>query len=85
MPILSQKIYPPLYHTAAEIETIAATEGLSLWEIAIRYEAARGGITPAEVLAKMDRLVSIMEHTIAKVSRAPKDFPNRILGPQAHR
>ena len=85
LPILSQKIYPPLYHTAAEIETIAATEGLSLWEIAIRYEAARGGITPAEVLAKMDRLVSIIEHTIAKVSLAPKDFPNRILGPQAHR
>lgn len=85
LPVLSQKTYPPLYHTAAEIQAVAATEGLPLWEIAARYEAVRGGITPTEVLTQMNRLVAIIEHTIDKVSQTPKDFPNRILGPQAHR
>ena len=51
---------------------------LALWELAVRYEAARGGITEAEVLEKMDRLVEVFESSIT-TGLGGTEFEDRIL------
>lgn len=84
LPVRSHKNESVPFLTAAEISTIAAREKLPLWKLAARYEMARGQISEEEVLAEMARLLRIILRTIDKVSTAQKDFPDRILGPQAH-
>lgn len=57
----------------------SATE---LWELAVEYESARGGISGDEVLGKMDRIVEILEGSVEEGLRGT-DYDDRILGPQA--
>lgn len=84
LPVGARRTYDGLFNTVAEIKEISQREGKALWEIAVQYETLRGGLRAEEVLDRMDRLVSVMEATLERTARAPKAFPNRILGPQAH-
>jgi L-serine dehydratase len=55
---------------------------LQLWELALRYEAARGGISEDEVMAKMVNLVGIMSNSI-QVGLKGTSYKDRILGCQS--
>ena len=61
----------------------AAGEGsLDLWELAVLYESARGGISPREVMERMEAIVGIMEDAIREGLQGT-DFADRILGVQS--
>lgn len=84
LPIRSHQRESVPFLYAAQIGAAAAEENLPLWKLAARYEMARGQISEEEVLAKMAGLLRIILRTIDKAGTAQKDFPDRILGPQAH-
>ena len=54
---------------------------LDLWELAVRYESDRGGITPEEVLGRMEGMVRIIEGSI-EVGLAGTEYGDRILQAQ---
>jgi L-serine dehydratase len=61
----------------------AAGEGsLDLWELAVLYESVRGGISPREVMERMEAMVGIMEDAIREGLQGT-DFADRILGVQS--
>lgn len=57
---------------------------MELWELALRYEAERAGISDDEVLAKMDALVGIFENSIS-TGLGGTSFADRILPFQSGR
>jgi L-serine dehydratase len=57
---------------------------LDLWELAVRYESARGNLSHGQVVEKMNDIVCIMEKTIQNGIRGT-DYADRVLGRQSHR
>ena len=55
-----------------------------LWQLAVQYEMARGGITAAEVVAKMVDIVRIVRRSIAD-GIAGTHYDDRVLGHQSGR
>ncbi|MDP0490644.1 MAG: L-serine ammonia-lyase, iron-sulfur-dependent, subunit alpha [Verrucomicrobiota bacterium JB023] len=66
LPVLGRKDLSVPFLSCEEMLAYREQEGgtLSLAELATRYEAARGGITEAEVREKMGRLVDVFESSI---------------------
>lgn len=61
----------------------SAGEGsLDLWQLAVLYEMARGGLTRREVVERMEAIVGIMEDSIRE-GLSGTDFADRILGVQS--
>lgn len=85
LPILSQKNYSGLFNTAEEILAIAKNEHLSSWEIAVKYESLRGGISSKEVIRKMTDIVRKIKHTMDLSYKDENEYPDRILGRQAYK
>jgi L-serine dehydratase len=56
--------------------------GLDLWELAVHYESARGGITEEEVFEKMRQIVDIMRSSINRGLEGTV-YADRILGTQS--
>lgn len=83
LPIKSQKRYEGLFNTAIEIERIAEEENLELWEIALNYESARGGISKVEAYEKMKDIVKILKASIEKGKKGTS-YQDRILGHQSN-
>lgn len=83
LPILSKKDYPGLFNTAQEMLLIAEKEALFPWELAVKYECLRGGISKGEVLAKMTRIVRVIQSTMDAAEEDENEYPDRILGRQA--
>ncbi|MGB5057856.1 MAG: L-serine ammonia-lyase, iron-sulfur-dependent, subunit alpha, partial [Candidatus Promineifilaceae bacterium] len=52
--------------------------GLNLWELAVRYESARGGITEADVCQRMSHIVRLMDNSIQQGLRGTY-YEDRIL------
>lgn len=80
LPVLGRKGIEVPFTSCEEMLAYRAKEGgdLTLWELAVRYEAARGGISEDEVLAKMDYLVGIFEDSIS-TGLGGTEFEDRIL------
>jgi len=57
-------------------------KALSLWQLAVHYEAQRGNITHEEVYDKMRAIVDIMENAI-ETGLKGTHYEDRILGPQS--
>ena len=55
---------------------------LQLWELAVKYESARGGISENEVFAKMREIVQVMREAIATGVKGT-EYDDRILGWQS--
>ena len=68
--------------TCEEMLAYNETRKLSLWELAVAYEAARGGLTGAEVLDKMREIVGIMKNAIQQ-GLAGTTYADRLLGAQS--
>lgn len=85
LPVLSQKVYRGLFNTAEEMLAIAAAERLSPWELAVKYESLRGGISTEEVLEKMTGIVRVIRRTMDLAEQEQNEYKDRILGRQAHK
>jgi len=85
LPILSQKDYRGLFNTAEEMLAITKAEHLSPWELAVKYESLRGGISQEEVLEKMTNIVRVIQRTMDLSEAEQNEYKDRILGRQAYK
>jgi L-serine dehydratase len=58
-----------------------AGRGTPLWQLAVQYEMARGGLSEGEVIAKMVEIVRIVRRSIAE-GIAGTEYDDRVLGHQ---
>ncbi len=82
LPVLSRASTSVPFTTGAEMLRFEGARGRSLWELAVDYEAARGGLEREVVLEKMIHLVRILRRSIAQ-GLAGTDFDDRVLGVQS--
>lgn len=78
LPVLGRKNVEVPFLTVGEMMEYREGKNLELWELAVRYEAARGGITETEVFAKMESLVGIFESSIS-TGLGGTEYEDRIL------
>jgi L-serine dehydratase len=82
LPVLShQEMHVP-FITAAEMLAYNADKHLDLWQLAVRYEAARGNLPPDRVFDTMHDRVSIMHRSILQGIQGT-NYADRILGAQS--
>lgn len=82
LPVLARKNMKVPFITCNEMLEYNEGKNLSLWELAVAYEAERGNITSAEVFEKMRQIVRIMGNAIATGLKGT-NYHDRILGPQS--
>ena len=68
--------------TCHEMLAYNENKNLSLWELAVAYEAERGNISASEVFEKMRQIVHIMGNAIHTGLKGTT-YHDRILGPQS--
>ena len=82
LPVLARKDLQVPFITCEEMLDYNRNNGLSLWELALEYESARGNISKEEVFVKMQEIVRIMRHSI-QLGLQGTSYPDRILGAQS--
>lgn len=82
LPVLSRENLQVPFITCKEMEKLAELENLDLWQLALKYEAIRGGISEEEVMAKMHAMLKVMRDGIA-TGLAGTDYDDRILPVQS--
>lgn len=82
LPVLSRKNLQVPFITCKDMLAYAEGKNLSLWELAIAYESARGNITAAEVFEKMRSIVRIMKNAV-ETGLKGTSYADRILGSQS--
>lgn len=82
LPTPSQ-LEPGVPFTSME-EMLSARPGRALWEIAVEYEARRGGQAEAELLLRMEDILAVMERGVETGLRGT-EYRQRLLGSQSHR
>jgi len=82
LPVLSGRETQVPFSTCAEMLALDAGRNTPLWQMAARYEMARGGLTEAEVLQKMVHIVRILRRSIATGVEGTH-YEDRILGAQS--
>jgi len=82
LPVLSKKGMEAPFLTSEEMMAYDDGRDLDLWELAVHYECARGGISRDEVFKEMTRIVEILEGAVQE-GLAGTEYSDRILGPQA--
>lgn len=82
LPILSRRDLSVPFSRAGEMEKHAEFAERPLWESAACYEAARGGITPDEVMERMKALARIMDGAV-RSGLAGTQYADRILPAQS--
>ncbi|MEO1973019.1 MAG: L-serine ammonia-lyase, iron-sulfur-dependent, subunit alpha [Pirellulaceae bacterium] len=82
LPVLSRRDMNIPFETCREMLEVEEGEKLNLWELAARYEAARGGIALAEVMEQMLELTTIMENAV-QTGLGGTSYEDRILPAQS--
>lgn len=82
LPVMARKDLRVPFTSCAEMLDYNEDKGLSLWELAVDYEKARGGISAEEVFEKMRLIVRIMGNAIDTGLRGTQ-YKDRILGSQS--
>ena len=82
LPVLSRKEARVPFSTCAELMAHDAGRGIPLWQWAVDYERARGGLTENEVLDKMLAIVRLLRRSIDQ-GVAGTTYEDRILGHQS--
>jgi L-serine dehydratase len=82
LPVLARKDLTVPFITAAQMLEYNKGKNLSLWELAVHYESARGNISHEEVFEKMRAIVTIMQNAIENGVKGTT-YADRILGPQS--
>jgi len=78
LPILTRKNLEVPFITCTEMLEFNADKGLSLWELAVEYESARGDISSDDVYARMEEIVGIMQASIEQGLQGT-EYADRIL------
>jgi L-serine dehydratase len=82
LPVLSRQNMQVPFITCAEMLAYNQDKNLSLWELAVDYECARGGLSRVQVVEKMMEIVEILEHSIQQGVQGTA-YADRILGHQS--
>jgi L-serine dehydratase len=82
LPILARADLQVPFRSCAEMLEYNQTLGLSLWQLAIKYESQRGAISEEAVLQKMHGIANIMRQSI-ETGIAGTHYADRILPAQA--
>jgi L-serine dehydratase len=82
LPVLTAKNQKVTFITCEEMLDYNKDKGLSLWELALRYESVRGNITEEEVLAKMEEIRKVLKDAV-RTGLKGTEYQDRILGPQS--
>jgi L-serine dehydratase len=82
LPVMSRKAIRVPFITCEEMLQTNQEQGLELWELAVRYECARGNLSPDEVFQRMGEIVRIMERSILEGMQGT-EYAARILGYQS--
>ncbi len=82
LPIMARKAYDLPFSIAAEMITVAEKSSFSLWELALDYEKARGGVDEEAVFTRAERIYATMKSSVSE-GLAGTDYGDRILGAQA--
>ncbi len=82
LPVLARKDMTVPFITSAEMLDYNEGKNLSLWELAVHYESARGNISHDQVFEKMRAIVKIMQNAI-EIGLKGTSYADRILGPQS--
>lgn len=84
LPVRSRKNCLVPFGNAADAFYLAEQDNLALWELALRYESARGGIDEDDVYGMAEELLQIMELSVQEGLNGT-DYDNRILGAQSYK
>lgn len=84
LPILARADMQVPFNNCEEMLAYNKTQNLELWELAIAYESARGGISANDVFEKMRGIARIMQNSIES-GIAGTEYDDRILPAQAPR
>lgn len=84
LPVMSRKDTRVPFGSCEEMLACDAGRGTPLWRLAVQYEMARGGLSEAEVIAKMVAIVRIVRTSIAE-GIAGTHYEDRVLGHQCGR
>jgi len=82
LPILARADLQVPFRSCAQMLEYNQTKDLSLWQLALKYESQRGGISEETVLQKMHDIARIMRQAI-ETGIAGTAYADRILPPQA--
>jgi len=81
LPVLSRRDAQVPFTTCAEMLRYDAGRNTPLWKLGVEYEMARGGLSEAEVIAKMVDIVRLLRRSIAQ-GVAGTNYDDRVLGHQ---
>ncbi len=82
LPIMSRKNMTVPFITCEEMINYNKDKNLELWELALDYESARGGISKEDVFVKMREIVEVMRNGI-NTGLQGTEYEDRILGVQS--
>jgi len=82
LPVLTSESVAVPFSTSEEMLDYNAEKGLSLSDLAIAYEATRGGLSEDQVMEKMAELVTLLRESI-QTGLKGTEFEDRILGYQS--
>ena len=82
LPVAWQRDLQLPFQSCEEMFAYNEERGLALWELAVAYESARGGISDEEVFARMREIVLLLQNAV-EIGLAGTEYEDRILGPQA--
>jgi len=82
LPVLSHRGAAVPFITCEEMLKYNEAKGLDLWELAVRYESARGDLSSDEVFGRMKDIVRLMQNSILE-GVAGTEYADRILGWQS--
>ncbi|MBM3846882.1 MAG: serine dehydratase, partial [Verrucomicrobia bacterium] len=84
LPVPSRKNVQLPFTTCAEMLSHDGAKHTPLWQLAVAYERARGGLTEQEVVAKMVEIIRILRRSIAS-GIAGTRYDDRVLHHQSGR
>jgi L-serine dehydratase len=82
LPVRSRRGMSVPFSSAAELLAADAGRGIPLWQHAVTYEMARGGLTEREVIDRMVQIVRLLRHSIAS-GIVGTEYADRVLPAQA--
>jgi L-serine dehydratase len=82
LPVMARKNLEVPFNTCQQMLEFNSDKKLSLWELAIAYEKARGNISSDEVFEKMRSIVRIMKQAVQSGLEGTQ-YEDRILGSQS--
>ncbi len=82
LPVLSRRGLEVPFLTCSEMQRYNRGRELALWELAVHYERARGKLSDDDIVARMEKLVEIMQASV-RHGLAGTNYPDRILEVQS--